>query len=131
MSPIFFYLRHFTFILQHLVLIVKNTFSHIFICMFDEIIKKWFYSCIQLKNLYLPQKNNKFKPIKKAIPSWGYSINTMEWIILGQVIEGGLFVPRCIQCTCNTSPIAWTKVIQSMVFIEYLHEGIIFLLLPY
>jgi hypothetical protein len=28
----------------------------------------------------------------------------------------------------NTPPIAWTKIIQSMVFIKYLHEGIIFLL---
>jgi hypothetical protein len=40
MSPFFFYSRHFTFILQHFVLIVTNTFSHILICMFDEIIKK-------------------------------------------------------------------------------------------
>jgi hypothetical protein len=24
----------------------------------------------------------------------------------------------------NTLPIAWTKIIQSMVFIKYLHEGI-------
>jgi hypothetical protein len=28
----------------------------------------------------------------------------------------------------NTPPIAWTKIIQSMVFIKYLHEGIAFLL---
>jgi hypothetical protein len=38
--PLFFSLRHFSFILHHLVLIVRNTFSHILICMFDEIIKK-------------------------------------------------------------------------------------------
>jgi len=30
--------------------------------------------------------------------------------------------------TSNTPPIAWTKIIQSMVFIEYPHEGIVFLL---
>jgi len=39
MSTIFIYLRYFTLTLQHFVLIVRNTFSHILICMFDEIIK--------------------------------------------------------------------------------------------
>jgi hypothetical protein len=29
--------------------------------------------------------------------------------------------------TNNTPPIAWTKIIKSMVFIKYLHEGIAFL----
>jgi hypothetical protein len=29
--------------------------------------------------------------------------------------------------TSNTPPIAYTKIIQTMVFIEYLHEGITFL----
>jgi len=29
--------------------------------------------------------------------------------------------------TSNTLPIAWTKIIQSMVFTYYLHEGIDFL----
>jgi hypothetical protein len=38
-THVFIYLKHFIFILQHHVLIVKNTFSHILICMFDEIIK--------------------------------------------------------------------------------------------
>jgi hypothetical protein len=28
--------------------------------------------------------------------------------------------------TSNTPPIAWTKIIQSMVFTKYLHEGIIY-----
>jgi hypothetical protein len=28
----------------------------------------------------------------------------------------------------NTPPIAWTKIIQSMVFTKYPHEGIAFLL---
>jgi hypothetical protein len=35
----FFYLKDFTFILHHLVLIIRNTFSHILV-LFDEIIKK-------------------------------------------------------------------------------------------
>jgi len=35
-----FYLKHFTFILHHLVLMIKNTFSHILICMLDKIFKK-------------------------------------------------------------------------------------------
>jgi hypothetical protein len=52
----FFYLKHFTFILQHLVLIVLNTFLHILICVFDEII----FNMIMIlhskqKNLYIPQ----------------------------------------------------------------------------
>jgi len=34
------YIKHFPFILHHLVLIVINTFLDILICMFDEIIKK-------------------------------------------------------------------------------------------
>jgi hypothetical protein len=29
--------------------------------------------------------------------------------------------------TSNTPPIAWAKIIQSMVFIYYLHEGIAFI----
>ncbi len=53
----FFYFKHFTFILQHLVLIVKNTFSHSIICMFDEIIKKLIIILhSNQKNLFLPQK---------------------------------------------------------------------------
>ncbi len=40
MSPIFFYLENFIFILHHFMVTVKNTFSHILICMLDEIIKK-------------------------------------------------------------------------------------------
>jgi len=36
-----------------------------------------------------------------------------HWIILG---------------TNDTQPIAWIKIIQSMVFIEYFREGIAFLL---
>jgi hypothetical protein len=28
----------------------------------------------------------------------------------------------------NTPPITWTKIIQSMVFTEYPHEGIVFIL---
>jgi GMP synthase-like glutamine amidotransferase len=28
----------------------------------------------------------------------------------------------------NTPPVTWTKIIQSMVFIEYLHEHIVLLL---
>jgi hypothetical protein len=40
MSPTFFYFKDFYFFLNHLVLMVKNTFSHIFICIFDKIINK-------------------------------------------------------------------------------------------
>jgi hypothetical protein len=40
MSPMLFYLRTFTFILHHFVLIIINTFSHILVCMFDKFIKK-------------------------------------------------------------------------------------------
>jgi len=35
----FFYLKHLTFILHHLLLIVINTFSYILICLLDKIIK--------------------------------------------------------------------------------------------
>jgi hypothetical protein len=38
-APMFFYLKHFTFILHDLVLIIRNKFSHIFICMLDKFIK--------------------------------------------------------------------------------------------
>ncbi len=52
-----FYLRHFTFILHHLVLIVRNTFSHTLICMFDEIMKKIILALHpKPKNLSLPPK---------------------------------------------------------------------------
>jgi hypothetical protein len=102
MSPMFIYLRHFTFILQHLVLIIINTFSHILICMFDEITKKLIIILHKPKNLSLPQKNKKFKPRRKAIPLWGYSINTMDWIILVHAIRGVLLMPKITQCTCNT-----------------------------
>ncbi len=34
--PCFFYLRHFTFILHYLMLIIRNTFSHILICMLEK-----------------------------------------------------------------------------------------------
>jgi hypothetical protein len=37
MSPMFFNLKHFTFIFHHFVLIVRNTFSHILICMFEKV----------------------------------------------------------------------------------------------
>jgi hypothetical protein len=37
--PIFFYLQHFTFFLHHLVLMVRNIFSHTLICMFDKIVQ--------------------------------------------------------------------------------------------
>ncbi len=40
MSPKFFYLKHFIFILHHIVLIVRNTMLHTLICVFDEIIFK-------------------------------------------------------------------------------------------
>jgi len=44
------------------------------------------------------------------------------------------YLKRCSACALNNYglnnilPIAWTKIIQFMVFIEYLHEGIAFLL---
>jgi hypothetical protein len=65
----FFKFKHFTFILQHLLLMVKNTFSHIFICMLDEIIKKNDSNLAlkQKKPLFTP-KNEKFKPKRKTIP---------------------------------------------------------------
>jgi len=50
----FFYLRHFTFILPHHVLIVTNTFSQNLICMLDEIIKKMIL--VLHSNQKLPQK---------------------------------------------------------------------------
>ncbi len=34
---------------------------------------------------------------------------------------------RIILSTSNTPLVAWTKIIQSIVLIEYLHEGIAFL----
>ncbi len=53
----FFLSRHFAFILQHFVLIVTNAFSHILICMFDEIIKKIDSNlAFKLNNLSLTQK---------------------------------------------------------------------------
>jgi hypothetical protein len=94
MSPIFFYLRHFTFFLHRLVLMVRNTFSHIRICMLDEIVKKNILVLHSNKKPFLIFKNAKFKPWKKAIPSWGYFVNTMGWIILVQVIKGVLFMPK-------------------------------------
>jgi hypothetical protein len=49
--------KHLTFILHHLVLMVKNTFSHIHICMLHEIIKKVDYNlAIKQKNHFLPLK---------------------------------------------------------------------------
>jgi hypothetical protein len=65
----FFYLRHFTFILQHLTLVVRNTFAHILICMFDEIIKNLILILhSNQKPFFTPQKK-KLKPKRKAIPS--------------------------------------------------------------
>jgi len=92
MSFLFFYLKHFIFIL-HLVLIVINTFSHILICMFDEIIKKKILILHSNQKTFLYPKKIKFKRRRKAIPSWKYCVNTMDWIILVQAIKGVLFVP--------------------------------------
>jgi hypothetical protein len=52
----FLYLRHFIFILHHLVLIVRNTFSQIFICMFDKFIKNDFSLALKfLKSFFTPK----------------------------------------------------------------------------
>jgi hypothetical protein len=101
MSSMFFNLKHFTFIIQHLVLIVRNTFSHILICMFDEIIKKLILILHSNKKTFFTPKK-KIKPKRKIIPSWRYFINTMDWIILVQAIGGVLLIPIITQCTCNT-----------------------------
>jgi hypothetical protein len=53
----FLYLRHFTFILHHLVLIVRNTLSHILICMFDIFIKTMILVLhLNQTNFLYPQK---------------------------------------------------------------------------
>jgi hypothetical protein len=41
---------------------------------------------------------------------------------------GVLYLHRVILGTINTPPITLTKIIQSMVFIKYPHEGNVFLL---
>jgi len=62
-------LRHFTFILQHLVSMVKNAFSHILLCMLGEIIKKMFLILfLNKKNLYLPPKMKNSNPKGKKYP---------------------------------------------------------------
>ncbi len=54
----FFYSNHFILILQYLRLIVGNTFSHIIICMFDEVFRVKLILILHShqKNLFLPQK---------------------------------------------------------------------------
>ncbi len=92
--PYFFYLKHFTFFLHCLVLMVRNTFSNTLRCMFDEIVRKNKFSiAFKRKKPSLTPKNAKFKPWRKTILSWRYFINTMGWIILVQVI-GVLFMPK-------------------------------------
>jgi len=45
----------------------------------------------------------------KVIPSWGYFVNTMDWILLIQVMGGVLFVPIITQCKCNTPIMVYYK----------------------
>jgi hypothetical protein len=61
--------------------------------MFDEIIKNLILIFHSNQKSFFTQKNSKFKPRKKAIPSWRSYVNTMDWIILVQVIGGALLVP--------------------------------------
>jgi hypothetical protein len=42
------------------------------------------------------------------------------------LLKGVLHEHSVIMGTSNTPPITWTKIIQSMVFIKYPHEGITF-----
>jgi hypothetical protein len=42
------------------------------------------------------------------------------------IVIGVLHVHRVIMDKNNTLPIAWSKIIHSMVFIKYPHEGIAF-----
>jgi len=42
------------------------------------------------------------KPRRNVIPSLGYTVNTMGWIILVHPIRGALFMPRKTQWMCNT-----------------------------
>jgi hypothetical protein len=99
----FSYSRHFTFILHHLVLIVINTFSHILICMFDEFIKTMILILHPNQKIFFyPQKLEVQILKKKAISSWGYFVNTMDWIILVQVTGGVSLVLKIIQCEWNT-----------------------------
>jgi hypothetical protein len=42
------------------------------------------------------------KPRRNIIPSLGYIVNTMGWIILVQATKGVLLMPKRIQWTCNT-----------------------------
>jgi hypothetical protein len=114
----FFCLRHFSFILHHLVLIVINTFSHIIICMFNEIIKKMIIILHSNQKIVYTPKNKKFKPKRKAIPSWRYFIKTMNWIILVQAI--GRVSLRIIQCTCNTPFRVYYKSFGSIKYLEIL-----------
>jgi hypothetical protein len=61
-----FYLRHFIFILQHLVLIVRNTLSHILKCMLDEIIKRLILILhVNQKTFFYP-KNKKVQTYNKS-----------------------------------------------------------------
>jgi len=58
-----FYLRHFNVFLHHFMLMVKNTFSHIPICMFDKIVKRIILVLhLNKKKPFLTPKNAKFKP---------------------------------------------------------------------
>jgi hypothetical protein len=41
------------------------------------------------------------KPKRDALPSLGYTIKAMGWIILVKAIKGVLFMPKNIQWTCN------------------------------
>jgi hypothetical protein len=99
-SFIFFYLRHFTFILQHLVLMVKNKFSHILICMLDEVIKKMIIVLVSNKKTFRYPQNEKFKPKRKAIPLWCYSINTMGKRQLVHALKGVLLMPKLLFNAC-------------------------------
>ncbi len=99
---LFFLFKAFFF---HFTWSFVNSYKYIltfFICMFDEIIKKLTLILHSNQKTVFTPKNKKFKLRRKAIPSWRYSINTMNWIILVQAIGGVLLVPGIIQCTCNT-----------------------------
>ncbi len=93
-----FYLNHFIFILHHFLLIIRNTFSHILICMLDKFIKTMILVLHSNQKIFLPPKTRSSNFKKKTIPLWGYFVNTMDWIILVQAIRGVLLVPIIIQC---------------------------------
>jgi len=70
MSPFFLNLRHFTFILHHLMLIIRNTFSHILICMLEKI-----QTCLTFVN---PLKTGNLLHLFNNIPPSSWWIESFE-----------------------------------------------------